>query len=87
MTEIDKAGGQAVALAACSESRRMILEMACNELGLCADALEACHEAAEMRLERPCDCDLAAKRVRAVIARWEDRCSPNKKVTLVRTEY
>lgn len=75
-TEIENAGGHAVALAACSESRRLILEMACSELGLCADAFEACGHAAEALRERPCGCGAAAKSVRAVIARWREQVRP-----------
>jgi len=75
-SEIEKAGGQAVALAACSESRRLILEMACSELGLCADAFEACSHADEVLRARPCGCGSAAKSVRAVIARWREQVKP-----------
>lgn len=75
-TEIESAGGQDIALAACSESRRLILEMACSELGLCADAFEACGHAAEALRERPCGCGAAAKSVRAVIARWREQVRP-----------
>ena len=74
--EIESAGGQDIALAACSESRRLILEMACSELGLCADAFEACGHAAEALRERPCGCGAAAKSVRAVIARWREQVRP-----------
>ena len=74
--EIESAGGQDIALAACSESRRLILEMACSELGLCADAFEACSHAAEALRERPCGCGSAAKSVRAVIARWREQVRP-----------
>lgn len=72
-TEIENAGGQAVALAACAESRRLILAI---ELGLCADAFEACSHAAEVLRDRPCGCGAAAKSVRAVIARWREQVRP-----------
>ena len=75
-TEIENAGGHAVALAACSESRRLILGMACSELGLCADAFGACGHAAETLRERPCGCGAAAQSVRAVIARWREQVKP-----------
>jgi len=65
-----------VQLDACSESRRLILEMACSEMGLCADAFEACSHAAETLRERPCGCGAAAKSVRAVIARWREQVKP-----------
>jgi Na+-translocating ferredoxin:NAD+ oxidoreductase RnfC subunit len=51
----------------------LILEMACCELDLCADAFEACNHASEVLRTRPCGCGAAAKSVRAVITRWREQ--------------
>jgi len=51
----------------------LILEMACYELSLCADAFETCNHASEVLRARPCGCGAAAKSVRAVITRWREQ--------------
>ena len=62
-----------VQVAAATESRRLILELACSELGLCADAFHACFSAREALRQIPCLCGTAARNVRAVIGRLREQ--------------
>ncbi len=54
------------------EFRKIILELMCSELGLCADAFQACHNASETLRTRTCGCGTAARNVRAVISRIKE---------------